>query len=508
MAVQPIRLFGDPVLRTPADPVVDFDKELRTLVADLFETMLDAPGTGLAAPQIGVGLRVFTYHVDDDEHGHLVNPELSFPDDEEQDGAGGLPVHPRAVLGLPRGTGTSSPAGCDMHGEPVTPGRLRPAGPLRAARDRPPRRRAVRRPARPGDPARRRWREIRAADWSGAGRRWSRSARTRPSGGRSEARLRRHPGRRAAVAARAAGFPARGRRGGHPARRAGRPRPARSPLAGRPAGRGRAASRCSRRPGRGSRTSWPGWPRSAPDCCPVVAYGALVPRAALDIPRHGWVNLHFSLLPAWRGAAPVQAAVLHGDEVTGAATFQLEEGLDTGPVYGVVTETVRPRDTAGRPARAAVRGRRRAAGRAPSTGSRTARSWPRAAAGRRGLRGAEDDRRGRPGATGPRRRSRVDRLVRACTPAPGRVDRVRRRTGSSSARCCRCRTGRRSRPGELLVEKRRVLVGTGDRPGRAGRGAAAGQAADAGAGLGPRRPPRRRRPPRPARGRAGVGEPA
>ncbi len=84
-----------------------------------------------------------------------------------------------------------------------------------------------------------------------------------------------------------------------------------------------------------------------PDCCPVVAYGALVPRAALDIPRHGWVNLHFSLLPAWRGAAPVQAAVLHGDEVTGASTFQLEEGLDTGPVYGVVTEAVRPRDTAG-----------------------------------------------------------------------------------------------------------------------------------------------------------------
>src|SRR3954454_12757635 len=79
-------------------------------------------------------------------------------------------------------------------------------------------------------------------------------------------------------------------------------------------------------------------PELAPDCCPVVAYGALVPRAALDVPRHGWVNLHFSLLPAWRGAAPVQAAVLNGDEVTGASTFQIEEGLDTGPVYGVVTE--------------------------------------------------------------------------------------------------------------------------------------------------------------------------
>ena len=85
----------------------------------------------------------------------------------------------------------------------------------------------------------------------------------------------------------------------------------------------------------------------APDCCPVVAYGALVPRDALDIPRHGWVNLHFSLLPAWRGAAPVQHAVLAGDEVTGASTFLLEEGMDTGPVYGVVTEEIRPRDTSG-----------------------------------------------------------------------------------------------------------------------------------------------------------------
>lgn len=85
----------------------------------------------------------------------------------------------------------------------------------------------------------------------------------------------------------------------------------------------------------------------APDCCPVVAYGALVPRLALDIPRHGWVNLHFSLLPAWRGAAPVQAAIRHGDEITGASTFALEEGLDTGPVYGTVTEVIRPEDTAG-----------------------------------------------------------------------------------------------------------------------------------------------------------------
>lgn len=85
----------------------------------------------------------------------------------------------------------------------------------------------------------------------------------------------------------------------------------------------------------------------APDCCPVVAYGALVPRAALDLARHGWVNLHFSLLPAWRGAAPVQHAILAGDDVTGASTFLIEEGLDTGPVYGVVTTEIGAEETAG-----------------------------------------------------------------------------------------------------------------------------------------------------------------
>ncbi|MBO1766257.1 methionyl-tRNA formyltransferase [Allobranchiibius sp. GilTou38] len=85
----------------------------------------------------------------------------------------------------------------------------------------------------------------------------------------------------------------------------------------------------------------------SPDVCPVVAYGALVPRVALDVPRLGWINLHFSLLPAWRGAAPVQHAVIHGDEVTGATTFLLEEGMDTGPILGTMTETVRPRDTSG-----------------------------------------------------------------------------------------------------------------------------------------------------------------
>ena len=119
MPVQPIRLFGDPVLRTPADPVVDFDKELRGLVKDLFDTMLDAPGAGLAAPQIGVGLRVFTYHIDDDEHGHLINPVLSFPNGEEQDGPEGCLSLPGLTVDCRRHAHVVA-TGFSMYGEPVT----------------------------------------------------------------------------------------------------------------------------------------------------------------------------------------------------------------------------------------------------------------------------------------------------------------------------------------------------------------------------------------------------
>ena len=84
-----------------------------------------------------------------------------------------------------------------------------------------------------------------------------------------------------------------------------------------------------------------------PDVAAIVAYGGLIPERALTIPAHGWINLHFSLLPAWRGAAPVQHAVINGDDVTGASTFLLEKGLDTGPVYGQLTETLSPEDTSG-----------------------------------------------------------------------------------------------------------------------------------------------------------------
>ena len=114
--------------------------------------------------------------------------------------------------------------------------------------------------------------------------------------------------------------------------------------AARAGGRARGADPAA---ARASRSSWSGWREIAPDCCPVVAYGALLPRAALDIPLHGWVNLHFSLLPAWRGAAPVQHALLAGDDMTGATTFRLEEGMDTGPYFGMVTEPIAASDTSG-----------------------------------------------------------------------------------------------------------------------------------------------------------------
>jgi len=117
MSVQPIRLFGDPVLRTPAEPVTVFDKELRILVRDLTETMLDAPGVGLAAPQLGVSLRVFAYCVDD-VVGHLVNPVLDLTD-EEQDGEEGCLSLPGLSYDTKRAFGVVA-KGFDMHGEPIT----------------------------------------------------------------------------------------------------------------------------------------------------------------------------------------------------------------------------------------------------------------------------------------------------------------------------------------------------------------------------------------------------
>ena len=117
MSIKPIRLFGDPVLRTAAEPVTDFDAELRRLVADLTDTMQDAPGLGLAAPQIGVGLRVFTYYVDD-VLGHLINPDLNLSEDDETDDEGCLSF-PGLVYPAARAYGVVA-KGFNMYGEPVT----------------------------------------------------------------------------------------------------------------------------------------------------------------------------------------------------------------------------------------------------------------------------------------------------------------------------------------------------------------------------------------------------
>ncbi|MGX9226060.1 methionyl-tRNA formyltransferase [Streptomyces albus] len=202
-----------------------------------------------------------------------------------------------------------------------------------------------------------------------------------------------------------------------------------------------------------------------PDCCPVVAYGALLPRVALDVPPKGWVNLHFSLLPAWRGAAPVQHALLAGDEMSGATTFLIEEGLDSGPVYGVVTEEVRPRDTSGDLlTRLAFAG----AGLLAATmdgiedGSLEAVPQPEEGVSLAPKISVED---ARIDWTAPA--LRVDRVVRACAPAPGawtvfRGERLKVR--SLMPPVADGAEGDGPTPGELRVGKNAVHVGTGSHP--------------------------------------------
>jgi peptide deformylase len=119
MTVVPIRLFGDPVLRSVAEPVTVFDKEIEQLVRDLEETMLAAPGAGLAAPQIGVGLRVFAYHIDDEQAGHLINPVLHFPDELMQDGDEGCLSIPGLAFDCRRRENVVA-HGQNMYGDPIT----------------------------------------------------------------------------------------------------------------------------------------------------------------------------------------------------------------------------------------------------------------------------------------------------------------------------------------------------------------------------------------------------
>ncbi|MFI5836943.1 methionyl-tRNA formyltransferase [Micromonospora sp. NPDC051300] len=212
----------------------------------------------------------------------------------------------------------------------------------------------------------------------------------------------------------------------------------------------------------------------APDCVPVVAYGALVPPVVLEIPTHGWINLHFSLLPAWRGAAPVQHAVLHGDELTGASVFQLEEGLDTGPVFGTVTDEIRPADTSGDLLeRLAHSGAGLLVAVLDAIGDGTGRAEPQPADGvSPAPKLTVEDARVRWGDPA----FAVDRRIRACTPAPGpwttfRDDRVKLGPVTPLA------NGPELKPGELLVEKSQVLVGTATGPVRLGEVRAAGKKA-------------------------------
>ncbi|GIF08182.1 methionyl-tRNA formyltransferase [Actinoplanes siamensis] len=210
----------------------------------------------------------------------------------------------------------------------------------------------------------------------------------------------------------------------------------------------------------------------APDCVPVVAYGALVPPSALEIPRHGWVNLHFSLLPAWRGAAPVQHAVLHGDEVTGASVFELEAGLDTGPVYGTLTDQIRFNDTAGDLlGRLAHEGAGLLVAVLDAIEAGTARAHPQ----------PHDGVSLAPKLTTEDARIRwadpafaVDRRIRACTPAPGawttlRGDRLKLGPVRPIANAAHLS------PGELRVERAQVLAGTATTPVQLGEVRAAGK---------------------------------
>ena len=201
-----------------------------------------------------------------------------------------------------------------------------------------------------------------------------------------------------------------------------------------------------------------------PDCCPVVAYGALLPQTALDIPKHGWVNLHFSVLPHWRGAAPVQHAILAGDEVTGATTFRIVKELDAGPTFGLMTQTIDPDDTAGTLLAKLAEG---GAGLLVATldgiedGNIEARPQPEEGvsyAPKVLVEDARDD------WTDPA--LGVDRLIRACTPAPGAWttyagERVKLGPVTLADR-------ERIDPGVIEVTKNAVYVGTATQPVRLG----------------------------------------
>jgi methionyl-tRNA formyltransferase len=205
-----------------------------------------------------------------------------------------------------------------------------------------------------------------------------------------------------------------------------------------------------------------------PDCCPVTAYGALIPQAALDIPARGWVNLHFSVLPAWRGAAPVPHAILHGDDVTGATTFQIVRELDAGPVFGVLTEPVRPADTAGDLLeRLSVAGAELLVATLDGieSGALEARDQPSDGVSLAPKLATADAR-----LNWHDPATAIDRRIRACTPEPGawtELDGVRVKLWPlrpvADDALATSLTGPLA-PGELAVQRNRVLAGTGTVP--------------------------------------------
>ena len=209
----------------------------------------------------------------------------------------------------------------------------------------------------------------------------------------------------------------------------------------------------------------------APDACPVVAYGALLPQSALDIPSLGWVNLHFSLLPAWRGAAPVQAAIRAGDEITGASTFRIVKELDAGPVFGVVTETIAATDTAGE-----------LLGRLSESGAKLLLSTMDGLADGT-LRAQEQPAEGlsyAPKVTVDDARvsfadpaAAVDRQIRSVTPDPGAWAEFRGERLKLGPVTVLDEPG--PPPGELVLERKRVLVGTATKPLRLGEVQAPGK---------------------------------
>jgi len=201
------------------------------------------------------------------------------------------------------------------------------------------------------------------------------------------------------------------------------------------------------------------------DCCPVVAYGALLPQSALDIPPHGWVNLHFSLLPAWRGAAPVQHALWSGDEITGATTFRIVKELDAGPTFGLMTEQVRPTDTAGDLLARLAEGGAELLVRTLDgieTGELEAREQPTEGVSLAPKILVEDAK-----VVWTETAPGVDRRIRACTPGPGAWTTYggeRFKLGPVSV----VADEPALEPGVLEVRKNEVLVGTGGAPVRLG----------------------------------------